>query len=197
MIARSEYRGWPPRDLRRGAAQCFRASPVIQTVKSPRFRRLSLYPHQFVTRYFFFANLCRREVLNLCGIKHIRGRGKSLCQSRRKKGPFAGVKVGQLRCRALLGVLPIKLTVTRRMLAKGQHPSSSDRVQALAFRLCFSRKLSPFISSIWTWWVRRSRSAPVRRPDPNISVHSSNGRFEVMIMEPQGQSLICISSDLI
>ena len=55
MIARSEYRGWPPRDLRRGAAQCFRASPVIQTVKSPRFRRLSLYPHQFVTRYFNVA----------------------------------------------------------------------------------------------------------------------------------------------
>ncbi len=85
VIARSEYRGWPPRDLRRGAAQCFRASPVIQTVKSPRFRRLSLYPHQFVTRYFFFANLCRREVLNLCGIKHIRGRGRD----ERRKLPVA------------------------------------------------------------------------------------------------------------
>ena len=78
-IARSEYRGWPPRDLRRGAAQCFRASPVIQTVKSPRFRQRFHYTRTSSSpEYFFFANLCRREVLNLCGIKHIRGRGKSL-----------------------------------------------------------------------------------------------------------------------
>ena len=45
-----------------------------------------------------------------------------LCQSRRKKGPFAGVKVGQLRCRALLGVLPIKLT--RDKAHVGQRPTS-------------------------------------------------------------------------
>ena len=44
------------------------------------------------------------------------------CQSRRKKGPFAGVKVGQLRCRALLGVLPIKLT--RDKAHVGQRPTS-------------------------------------------------------------------------
>ena len=43
-----------------------------------------------------------------------------VCQSRRKKGPFAGVKVGQLRCRALLGVLPIKLT--RDKAHVGQRP---------------------------------------------------------------------------
>ena len=47
---------------------------------------------------------------------------KGLCQSRRKKGPFAGVKVGQLRCRALLGVLPIKLT--RDKAHVGQRPTS-------------------------------------------------------------------------
>ncbi len=44
------------------------------------------------------------------------------CQYRRKKGPFAGVKVGQLRCRALLGVLPIKLT--RDKAHVGQRPTS-------------------------------------------------------------------------
>ena len=26
----------------------------------------------------------------------------------------------------------------------------------------------PFLSRIWTWWVRRSRSAPVRRSSPNV-----------------------------
>ena len=46
----------------------------------------------------------------------------AVCQSRRKKGPFAGVKVGQLRCRALLGVLPIKLT--RDKAHVGQRPTS-------------------------------------------------------------------------
>ena len=39
------------------------------------------------------------------------------------------------------------------------------------------RQLSPFISRMWTWWVRRSSSAPVRRSGPNTSVHSSNGRL--------------------
>ena len=50
------------------------------------------------------------------------GIGRYSCQSRRKKGPFAGVKVGQLRCRALLGVLPIKLT--RDKAHVGQRPTS-------------------------------------------------------------------------
>jgi hypothetical protein len=58
-------------------------------------------------------------------------------------------------------------------------------VQGLRFRLWRSRKLSPFISRMWTWWVRRSRMAPVRRSDPKTSVHSSNGRFEVMMIEPR------------
>ena len=57
------------------------------------------------------------------GVKHgALKRGGNGCQSRRKKGPFAGVKVGQLRCRALLGVLPIKLT--RDKAHVGQRPTS-------------------------------------------------------------------------
>ena len=39
--------------------------------------------------------------------------------------------------------------------------------------------LSPFISRMWTWWVRRSSSAPVRRSDPKTAVHSSKGRVGV------------------
>src|ERR1700677_4345432 len=46
-------------------------------------------------------------------------------------------------------------------------------------------KLSPFIDRIWTWWVRRSRSAPVRRSAPNTEVHSSKGRFDVTMVEPR------------
>ena len=42
-----------------------------------------------------------------------------------------------------------------------------------------------FISRIWTWWVRRSSKAPVRRSEPNISVHSSNGKLEVTRIEPR------------
>ena len=52
-------------------------------------------------------------------------------------------------------------------------------------RLWLRRKLSPFISRIWTWWVRRSSKAPVRRSEPNTSVHSSNGRLEVTRIEPR------------
>lgn len=52
-----EMIAWPPRDLRRAATQFFRASTVIQIVKSPRFRRLSLYAHQLAPRYCFFANV--------------------------------------------------------------------------------------------------------------------------------------------
>ena len=35
------------------------------------------------------------------------------------------------------------------------------------------------------WCVRRSRMAPVRRSDPKTSVHSSNGRLDVMMLEPR------------
>ena len=49
------------------------------------------------------------------------------CQSRRKKGPFAGVKVGQLRCRALLGVLPIDVVArTQVVLVIGCSTSDLD-----------------------------------------------------------------------
>jgi len=51
--------------------------------------------------------------------------------------------------------------------------------------LNLQRKLSPFISRIWTWWVRRSRRAPVSRSEPKISVHSSKGRLEVARTEPR------------
>ena len=59
----------------------------------------------------------------------------------------------------------------------------ADAAQALFagfcfLRLCLRRKLSPFISRIWTWWVRRSSNAPVRRSEPKTSVHSSNGRLD-------------------
>ncbi len=62
--------------------------------------------------------------------------GDVLCQSRRKKGPFAGVKVGQLRCRALLGVLPIKLTRDKAHVGQGPtsikfRPGSGSGVSAL------------------------------------------------------------------
>ena len=33
--------------------------------------------------------------------------------------------------------------------------------------------------------MRRSSSAPVRRSEPNTEVHSSNGRFDVTIVEPR------------
>ena len=35
-----------------------------------------------------------------------------------------------------------------------------------------------------TWWVMRSSSAPVRRSDPKVSVHSSNGRLLVIKVAP-------------
>ena len=62
--------------------------------------------------------------------------GSIICQSRRKKGPFAGVKVGQLRCRALLGVLPIKLTRDKAHVGQGStsikfRPGSGSGVSAL------------------------------------------------------------------
>ena len=67
-IARSEYLRWPPRDVRRGALHTFCASSLTQIVRSPRWRRLSLYSAQLITRYCALSNLCRRDALNLCGI---------------------------------------------------------------------------------------------------------------------------------
>jgi hypothetical protein len=32
---------------------------------------------------------------------------------------------------------------------------------------------------MWTWWVSRSRSAPVRRSEPKVLVHSSNDTAKV------------------
>ena len=62
---------------------------------------------------------------------------------------------------------------------------SSETWEAALCRLWRRRQLSPFISRIWTWWVSRSSSAPVRRSDPNTSVHSSKGRLVVTRMEPR------------
>ena len=47
----------------------------------------------------------------------------------------------------------------------------------------FSRRR--FISKMWTWWVSRSSRAPVRRSDPNVLVHSSNGRLDVTMVDPR------------
>ena len=110
------------------------------------------------------------------------------CQSRFKKGPGPGGIVGHWfgLARALARVPITWLTRDKAHWPKASpspHPSLID--QALSLRLCRSRKLSPFISRIWTWWVRRSRMAPVRRSDPKTSVHSSKGRFEVMMIEPR------------
>ena len=57
------------------------------------------------------------------------------------------------------------------------------------FDVVTSRQIkgSPFISRMWTWWVRWSSSAPVRRSDPNTSFHSSKGRLVVTRMEPCSQ----------
>ena len=43
-------------------------SQVIPIVRSPRWRKLSLYSAQLITRYCTLSNLCRRAALNLCGI---------------------------------------------------------------------------------------------------------------------------------
>jgi len=44
------------------------ASSLNQTVTSPRWRSASFYSAQFVTRYFAFENLSRRDPVNLKGI---------------------------------------------------------------------------------------------------------------------------------
>src|SRR6266851_7656076 len=44
---------------------------------------------------------------------------------------------------------------------------------------------------MWTWWVRRSSSAPVKRSEANTLVHSSKGRLLVIRSVPveRAQSL--------
>jgi len=70
-IAKSEFTGWPPGAVRCGADHTASASSLIQTVRSPRRRRLSSYSAQLVTRRFCFGILARRSALNLCGIYSI------------------------------------------------------------------------------------------------------------------------------
>jgi hypothetical protein len=54
-MARSEYRRWPPRILRRGACHPANASGVNHSVRLPRRRRPASYSRQFVTLNFIFA----------------------------------------------------------------------------------------------------------------------------------------------
>ena len=61
----------PASQLRRLTLPRPSASSSIQTVRSPRCRRPSLYSDQLVTRYFCFGILSRRAALNLCGIYSI------------------------------------------------------------------------------------------------------------------------------
>ena len=49
-------------------------------------------------------------------------KGREILVRRLERGVNPGVKVGQLRCRALLGVLPVKLT--RDKAHVGQRPTS-------------------------------------------------------------------------
>jgi len=44
---------------------------------------------------------------------------------------------------------------------------------------------APFMVRMLTWWVSRSSSAPVRRSDARTCVQSSNGRLDVMMIEPR------------
>src|SRR5271170_4128646 len=48
---------------------------------------------------------------------------------------------------------------------------------------------------MWTWWVRRSRSAPVRRSEANTLVHSSKGRLLVTMIEPRSYRWLKISNN--
>ena len=52
-------------------ARFFADTYLTQIVRSPRWRRLSLYSAQLITRYCALSNLCRRAALNLCGIQVI------------------------------------------------------------------------------------------------------------------------------
>ena len=45
--------------------------------------------------------------------------------------------------------------------------------------------LAAHLQDVDVWWVRRSSNAPLRRSDPNTSVHSSKGRLVVTRMEPR------------
>ncbi len=63
----------------------------------------------------------------------------------------------------------------RRHTPRGAFGSGDQGLVRLRL-LCLRRKLSPFISRMWTWWVRRSSRAPVRRSEPSTSVHSAKGQ---------------------
>ena len=63
-IARSEYRGCPPRVVRRGAVHKPSASSLIQNVRSPRRRKPSLYSDQFITRCFCLGIFARQLPAN-------------------------------------------------------------------------------------------------------------------------------------
>jgi site-specific DNA-cytosine methylase len=115
------------------------------------------------------------------GVPQRRHRIIIVCQSRTKMGPFPGLMPGhECGFGVRLGARgPQMPDACQGALAEGQF--KADGIvwgQGLRFRLWRSLKLSPFISRMWTWWVRRSRMAPVRRSDPKTSVHSSNGRVD-------------------
>ena len=64
----------------------------------------------------------------------------------------------------------------------------SSRVwEAVLSMLCRRRQLSPFISRVWTWRVRRS--------DPKTWVRSSKGRLAVTRMEPRSQRWLKTSEE--
>jgi hypothetical protein len=71
-MARSEYRGWPPRILRRGACHPANASGVTHNVRLPRRRRPASYSRQFVTLNFILPMRWRRAALCLNGMARIR-----------------------------------------------------------------------------------------------------------------------------
>ena len=51
-IAKDEYQGWPPGVVRASARQPSMASPVNQTVRLPRWRKLASYSRQFMSLCF-------------------------------------------------------------------------------------------------------------------------------------------------
>ena len=94
-----------------------------------------------------------------------------VCQSRTKMGPLPGVIPGHERGflggggGMRLGARGPKMPdACQGALAAGQFMADcvvwgSELALSGSRR---SRKLWPFISRMWTWWVRRSRMAPVR-----------------------------------
>ena len=108
------------------------------------------------------------------------------CRRRRKIRPLGGAKVGHFG---------FGCDVRQEGAARQQRSSSSWRLTGrlgpsgpirrgfhqavlveLRVRPCARRQLSRFIPRMLTWWVSLSGNAPVRRPVPKVSVHSSNGQ---------------------